>query len=58
MNILIAASPKPDFSESKEEEREYEEKKSILEGKITNYLVVGNGFDIACNAKTTFKKFL
>ena len=57
-NILIAASPNPDFSESNEEEREYEEKKSILEGKITNYLVVGNGFDIACNAKTTFKKFL
>lgn len=57
-NILIAASPNPDFSESIEEEREYEEKKSILEGKITNYLVVGNGFDIACQAKTTFKKFL
>ena len=56
-NLRMGALDNPDFSESNEE-REYEEKKSILEGKITNYLVVGNGFDIACNAKTTFKKFL
>lgn len=57
-NLRIGALDNPDFSESIEEEREYKEKKSILEGKITNYLVVGNGFDIACQAKTTFKKFL